>query len=77
MGLLFLVGILFLMGVLFLEGCIIPGRVCYSWWGVLLESAGNDKKICISRPKTREDPLLPRPLGPHQVDRKLDFLVSM
>ena len=38
-----------------------------------MENAGGDK-ICHSRPKTREDPLLP--FSPHHADWKLDFLVK-
>lgn len=48
-------------------------------WNVrtLVESAGGDKRICRSRPNAGRNPHLPvNSTSPHQVDRKLDFLVK-
>ena len=51
---------------------------CATWnIRTLVENAGGDNRICRSRPNAGSNPHLPvDSTGPHQVDRKLDFLVK-
>ena len=52
------------------------GSISFTTWNIhtLVESAGNDRRICRIRPNTKS--CLSLSTGPHCVDRKLDFLVK-
>ena len=53
--------------------------IAFVTWNVctLVENAGGDRRICRSRARPRPGPQVPdNSVGPHYVDRKLDFLVK-